>query len=156
MLYDSFCAIWKNKEYNKEVRIASILPAAVWYWLLCLLAVHFERGHLSGYNYTDFFTTSIMNMGASLISIHKLTDSLSKNSHIIIYEICSNSFSKQIFFSRRLPALTSSSAYLVSFVQRHWSCLLERSVNQLASLAVQDIWMRHCLKNWCYFTLCLG
>lgn len=91
MLYDSFCAIYT---------IVSVLPTAVRYWLLCQLAVHFKCGHLSVYNYTEFFTTSIMNMGASLISTCKLTDTLIKNSHILYMKYTQIHSQNRFFFNK--------------------------------------------------------
>lgn len=136
----TLCAVWKNKESNRGVTVITVLPTVVWL-LLCLLAARSRCGYLSVYNYTDFFTTCIVDTDVSLTPVNKFTDVLFKNSHIIIYKMHSNSFSKQFFFSGRLPALACSSVRRMSFGPQHGSCLPESSVNQFGFLAGPDAWI---------------
>lgn len=112
----TLCAVWKNKESNRGVTVITVLPTVVWL-LLCLLAARSRCGYLSVYNYTDFFTTCIVDTDVSLTPVNKFTDVLFKNSHIVIYKMHSNSFSKQFFFFRK----ASCTGLFLSTLYVFWS-----------------------------------
>lgn len=90
-----------------------------------------------------------MNMGASLISTPKLTANLIKNSHIIICEIHSNSFSNRVL-SRSLPPLTSCVLYPAALSLAPW--VFCKSVCYFSGI---NPWTRP-LKNCCCFTVYQG